>query len=96
MCARPGNAAVERMLVRRMLGKLRSPYACDGAIVYRLAAPQADHYFFIKDGPARTVVLDTGRLRYSAVTDPVTGQKLPLDAPVQVERYGGRWLRYEK
>jgi beta-galactosidase len=96
MCAKPGNDQGERRLVQHALGAYKSPYACDGAIVYRLAAPEADHYFFINDGPGTSVRLDTGEYRYSSVSDPVTQEELSLGAPVDIEPYSGRWLRFEK
>ena len=93
---RPGNEAGETWLREFTLGGLRPPYACRGAIVYRLAAPQADHYFFINDDEPKTVTLDTGNYRYRSVEDPVTGQTLVLGAPIELEGYGARWLRFEK
>jgi beta-galactosidase len=96
MCARPGNEDAERRLVRYALGGYRPPYACEGAIVYRLAAPQADHYFLINDGPARSVCLDYGNYRYVSVGDPVAQCELDLGAPIPLEAYDGRWLRYVK
>jgi beta-galactosidase len=65
-------------------------------VVYRLAAPAADHYFFINDGPAARVKLDTKKFSYASASDPVTGEKVALGAPVELEAYSGRWLRYVK
>jgi beta-galactosidase len=96
LCARPGNVAMEELLVRWILGPNRPPYSCGGAIVYRLAAPAADHYFFINDGPACSVKLDTGAFKYRAAGDPVTQTPLLIGAPVELEAYSGRWLRFEK
>lgn len=96
MCARPGNEQIERLLVRYALGPRRSPYACDGAIVYRLAAPAADHYFLINDAPAKSVYLQTGTYRYASVSDAVSDETLRLGAPIALEPYSGRWLRYGK
>jgi beta-galactosidase len=61
-----------------------------------LATPEADHYFFINDNPARTVTLETPAYRYRGVRDPVSGEALRPGAPVALEAYGARWLRYEK
>ncbi|MBD0254433.1 MAG: hypothetical protein ICV83_01840 [Cytophagales bacterium] len=51
--------------VRHALGSLAARYTCEGALVYRLAAPQADHYFFSNDGPATAVgcAAAAGRLK---------------------------------
>jgi beta-galactosidase len=91
-----GNAALEAQLRQATMGTLDSPYACAGAVVYRLAAPAADHYFFINDGPATQVLLNTKKYEYVSASDPVSGVKLPLGAPIQLEAYSGRWLRFEK
>jgi beta-galactosidase len=96
MCLRPGNTNIESLLIRYTLGSYQSPYACEGALAYRLAAPKADHYFLINDGPARSVNLDTRDYHYSALIDAVTGQSLSPGKPVDLEAFGGRWLRFDK
>jgi beta-galactosidase len=95
-CFRPGNAAMERLVVEHAMGPLASPYACQGAIVYRLAAPAADHYFLLNDGEAAAVQLDTGEFRYASVEDPVERIDLELGAPVDLPPYSARWLRFSK
>lgn len=95
-CFRPGNPRGEERLRRYALGNLRLPFACAGAVVYRTAAPDADHYFFINDGEGRAVTLDTRGYRYLDVSDPVSGEALSLGAPIALERYSGRWLRFRK
>ncbi len=93
---RPGDAAAERFLVQQVLGGLAAPYACDSAIVYRLATPSADHFFFINDGEAKSVRLDPRAYRYTSVSDPVSGEALRPGAPITLEPYSGRWLRFQK
>lgn len=95
-CFEPGNDKFERMLLDYTMGDLESPYSCENAVVYRQSASEADHYFFINDGPQNTVILDTGNYQYSKVEDPVTGEELELGAPIELEGYSGRWLRFEK
>ena len=95
MCFRGGDEQAERWLVEHALGPHRSPYACD-AIAYRLAAPGADHYFLINDGPARAANLDTRAMRYAAWTDAVSGETLTVGAPIDLPAYAGRWLRCAK
>ena len=95
MCFRGGDEQAERWLVEHALGPHRSPYACD-AIAYRLAAPGADHYFLINDGPARAANLDTRAMRYAAWTDAVSGETLTVGAPIDLPAYSGRWLRCAK
>jgi len=96
MCYRPDDIVAEEMLVRHTLGEHRSPYACYGAIAYRLAAPAADHYFLINDGPATSAMLDTRDLAYRRATDAVSGEELALAQPIALPSHSGRWLRLEK
>jgi beta-galactosidase len=97
MCFRPGRGRAESLLVRYTLGKLRSPYRCEGALVYRLAAPTADHYFLVHDGEAKEVTLETGARRYEGVIDAISGEPVPVGddgaIPVRIKAHGGRWLR---
>jgi beta-galactosidase len=90
----PGEDFLEKWTVQHMLGSLDSPYACEGAIVFRLAAPGADHYFFINDEEAKSVRLKTRGYAYRSVTDAITGEKLELGAPISLEAFSGRWLRF--
>jgi len=95
-CCRPGDIVAEEMLVRHALGEHCAPYGCDGAIAYRLAAPAADHYFLINDGPATSVTLDTRDQSYHAATDAVTQEALEIGAPIELPAHSGRWLRYAR
>ena len=92
MCFAPGDTQAEQWLVQHTLGPHRSPYACD-AIAYRLAAPQADHYFLINDGQTRRVNLDTRDYRYSEMADAVTGHAIKIGEPIDLPAYSGRWIR---
>ena len=92
----PGNEFMEIWTIKHTLGGLESPYSCDDAIVYRIAAPDADHYFFINDDEAKSVNLNFKYYEYQNVTDPVSGKTLKMNAPIELEAYSGRWLRFEK
>jgi beta-galactosidase len=92
---RPGNDFMENWAIKHVLNDLPLHYSCDNAIVYRLAAPDADHYFFMNDDEAKEVQLTTD-YEYRSVSDPVTGEELDLGAAIHLERYNGRWLRFEK
>jgi beta-galactosidase len=96
LCFRPGDAEAEARLVRWALGPHESPYACRGAIAYRLAAPAADHYFLINDGPAAEATLQTRAYRYARAADAVSGETLALGRPIALAAYSGRWVRCEK
>jgi beta-galactosidase len=95
-CWKPGHNRMEALIIKHALGPLKSPYACDGALAYRLSAPAADHYFIINDGPGRSVCLDTKEYRYKGVADAVTGEVLERGAPIPLPPYSGRWMRFTK
>ncbi|MFO7726332.1 MAG: beta-galactosidase trimerization domain-containing protein [Oceanipulchritudo sp.] len=92
----PGQKALEEELSSLLLGTHTPPYSCEGAYVYRLASAEADHYFFINDGEAREVTLETRFGTYTAITDPVSGESLQSGNPIALEGYSGRWLRFAK
>ncbi len=92
-CWRPGRAWLQAKLIRHVLGRYRSPYRCDGALAYRLAAPGADHYFLINDGPAKKVRLDHGPARYRRIEDAVTGRRIAPGALIALPGQGAKWLR---
>jgi beta-galactosidase len=95
-CFKPGNSDLERQVVVTSLGKHNSPYKCSEAIVYRLAARQADHYFIMNDHPARKVLLQFEEYQYRGCSDAVTGATIEIDAPFEIEGYSGRWIRCER
>ena len=96
MCKKPGNLQVETWLMEAVLGTHKLPYACNECIVYRLAASGADHYFLLNDGEAVRAYLHTGEYRYASAEDPVSGEKIRHDEPIDVPGYGGRWIRMIK
>lgn len=96
MCFKPGSVKSEVLLLRRALGEYKSPYRCEDAIVYRLAAPEADHYFLINDGPKTRAFLEFREYRYSSVTDAVTGESIKLGRSIPIEANSARWLRFIK
>ncbi|MDZ4801942.1 MAG: beta-galactosidase trimerization domain-containing protein [Bryobacteraceae bacterium] len=93
---KPGKSNLEFQLRKYLMGDLKPPYSCLGAAVYRLAAPAADHYFFINESDTKSVRLDTGAFRYSSATDVLTGKPVDTTKPIPLERFSGRWLRLEK
>ncbi len=95
ICFEPGNDQAENQLLRYVLGGRTSPYFADGALVYRLATPDADHYFLINDGDGKSVNFSS-IFSYQDVVDAVTGEQLQLGAPILLERDSGRWLRFGK
>ncbi len=93
-CHVSGDAWLQARLVKHVLGKLRSAYACAGAMVYRLAAPTADHYFLINPGgTARRVRLDVRGQRYRRWEDPVAATTLRRGETLALPANGARWVR---
>ena len=93
---KPGNEFMESWTIRHTLGDIKLPYACEDAIVYRIASPNADHYFFINDDEAKNVTLSFRDYSYQNVLDPISGESLKLGDKIALEAYSGRWLRFEK
>ena len=92
----PGNEAVETWTIKHTLGELQTPYTCEEAIVYRIASPTADHYYFINDDEAKEVSLEFRSYKYKSVSDPISGESLKLGDKISLEAYSGRWLRFAK
>ncbi len=90
-----GNTAGEAALRDIVLDGIQLPYACDEAIVYRLAAEGADHYFLLNDGPESRATLRTPAYTYAGATDAVTGEALDLSQPIPIPAHSGRWVRAE-
>ena len=88
----PNNKFMEAWTVKYTMGNWISPYKCDKAIVYRLAAPEADHYFFMNDAELQTVKFSSNRYRYKKFTDAITGEIIKPDM-IYLEGYSGRWIR---
>lgn len=93
---KPGNDFIEDIATKTLLGKHTSPYHSPDAIVYRLASPDADHYFIINDGPQRPVQVSFPAYKYRDSIDAVTGETIPLNQSFLVESFSGRWLRCAK
>ena len=96
MTFKPGNTLAEEMLLYYTLDNYSSPYSCDDAIVYRLTAPEADHYVLVNDGSETQVRLDTKSFQYQSVEDAITGESLELGSAIELPAHNARWLRYLK
>ncbi len=89
-CFKPGNITAEKTLLEYTLGRFKSPIKCDGAIVYRLAAPDKDFYFILNDGPATSVELDTA-FNYRQIKDAINGENVNFEK-IELDAWNGRWL----
>jgi len=95
LCFEPGNTQVEATLLAYTLGDLKPFFECEGAIVYRLAAPQADHYFLINEGPATRALMRFEGKKYESGVDAVTGEAISPSNSIDLPAYSGRWIRLE-
>lgn len=95
-CWRPGAPEWQAAVRAHVLGNCRPDYSCEGALVYRLATPTADHYFLMAEGEARRVKLDTRTHRYERWEDPIAERTLRPGAPLPIPAHGARWVRAVK
>ena len=82
-------------ILQYTLGAYSSSYSCPNALVYRLAAPEADHYFLLNEATAKTVALTFKNLTYKRVTDAITGKTVNSNQ-LKLATKGGLWIRAEK
>jgi beta-galactosidase len=95
-CWRPGRAWLQTLLARQLAGPHKPGFECKGALVYRLAAPAADHYFLMADGEPRRVKLSTPGHRYLRWEDPLAERALRPGAELVIPAHGARWVRAVK
>ena len=95
-CFTRGNDEMEKMMLQYALGDYETPFQSEGAIVYRLASPQADHYFLLNEGEEKEVDLTFDYYKYTGASDAVSGENLDVNGKIKLPAHGARWLRYEK
>jgi len=93
---RPGNNEMEDMMLKYTLGDIQRPFHAEDAIVYRLAGPEADHYFLLNEGEQKQVDLSFDYYQYGSASDAVSGESIPLTEKIMLPAHGARWLRFEK
>ncbi len=95
-CYRPGDTAAEARLAGHLLGGADPFYRVEGGpVAYRLAAPEADHYFLINEGEASEAAFTCLPFDYAESHDVITGESVDL-ALVSVDKDSGRWIRCGK
>jgi beta-galactosidase len=90
-----GNDFMEGWTVGHLLKDLSLPYTCSNAIVYRIASPTADHYFFINDDETKNTYLKFAQYHYKNIVDAMTGETIQPES-IALESHSGRWIRCEK
>jgi len=86
---------MENWTIRKVVENLTMPYSCTNAIVYRLASPVADHYFFINDDEQKTTSIKFSNFKYKNITDAISGESVNPNS-IAIESNSGRWVRCEK
>ena len=98
LCCEPGRQDVEALIARLCRGDAARDWECDAPMAFRLSAPQADHYFLLNDGAARTVIISAHDHRYAA--GELVIEQTPIDVggtiAVSVPAFSGVWVRLQK
>ena len=94
-CWEPGNTVMERYLAGIFRGNAPRRFTCDVPMTFRRNTPEADHYFVINDGPARSALLRVHDRTYTKIEDVLAGttQEHEGAIAVAVDAYSGAWLR---
>ncbi|WP_157971917.1 beta-galactosidase trimerization domain-containing protein [Pleomorphovibrio marinus] len=95
-CFRRGNEAMEDLLRTFILEDKSPVFECEGALVYRLAGPSADHYFLLNQEEEKEVQISSSTIHYTTMEDAITGEKLTIGEPLTLEGFGARWIRMGK
>jgi beta-galactosidase len=90
----PGNSFCEQAIVHYSLGDQNLPYECN-LPTYRLAAPDADHYFIMNGGEATSAKLDIHEWQYQSAEDPIDRQSVDL-SKIAIDAYSAAWVRCVK
>jgi beta-galactosidase len=99
---KPGNATMEQLLVSGTLGKIRSPFYVENnsnTMVFRRAAPHADHYFIINNSNEESIWIGSKDITYAKAYDVLEGADLNMlnnKVQLKVPAHSGAWIRMEK
>lgn len=95
MCWKPGQTRLEALLGDLYRGPAARRWSCDAGLCYRRRHRDADHYFIVNDGPARSAVLRTWDAWYRTVEDVLDGGGADWTGTIAVDvaAYGAKWLR---
>lgn len=92
---KPGRVTSETWIRHLSCRGVELPYACEGAIAYRLVGPGVQHYFVLNDGPAVRAKLAVRDRRVQAVRDVIADEAMNVGSTIEVDLPGhdGRWIR---
>jgi len=95
-CTKPNNLLAEKLLQKTILGSCQPIYTCTNAIVYRLATPEADHYFIMNEGKAKNVRLTLNNTSKRIATEILSNKKINLNQAFSLSDNESMWLRVSK
>jgi beta-galactosidase len=99
---RPGNQLMEELIVSRTLGNIRPPFIVSGnknSLVFRRAAPKADHFFIINPGDDEVIEISSEDINYTTITDIINNEAINLSEgkiKIKVPAGSGSWVRAVK
>jgi len=94
-CFKPGNVAMENLLLKHTLADKKPVFKTNGkVVVFRRSAPKADHYFILNN-EAHQVVNLTSEIPYSKAVDLYEGKPVDLNQ-ISIPANSGVWIRCEK
>jgi beta-galactosidase len=96
MCHTPGREDIEALLAELVNVGATPAWQCSAPMAFRLRADQADHYFLINDGPARTALLRAWDAEYTGAIDAVTDEPIDVTGTLAIDlpARSGRWVRF--
>jgi len=97
-CFKPGASAWEKLLVDQLCAGWRPGWSCDAPLAFRLSGEQADHYFLLNPGPARTAFIRAYDCAYRSGELVLEAQPLEVSGSLAVEipAESAVWVRLVK
>jgi beta-galactosidase len=96
MCHTPGHGDIQTLLGDLAMVGAEPTWRCSAPMAFRLRADQADHYFLVNDGPARSALLQVWDASYTDAADAVTGEPIDVSGTLAIDlpARSGRWVRF--
>ena len=97
-CYLPDNLIAQDRLVKALLGGAETFYRFESeAVAYRLAGPEADHYFFSSTKATPPAAPSPAcPTKYASAVDVLSGEAIDMKQPISVDKADGRWIRAVK
>jgi len=99
-CFDPGNTTIEELVAAiSQQGQYQPTWHSTAPMTYRQSSSEADHYFIVNDGAAKTVLLQVYDATYQRGEDVLSGKQLAVEngkIPCEVPAHSAVWIRCEK